>query len=67
MAKGTIKWFDTQKGYGFIAPEAGGKDVFVHVSGLAPGVSALDDGEAVVFQVTEGRKGLPVAVGVRPA
>ncbi len=66
MAKGTVKWFSTQKGYGFITPDDGGKDLFAHVSELAPGVSSLDDGQKVEFEVTEGQKG-PQAVRVRPA
>ena len=66
MAKGTVKWFNASKGYGFIEQADGGKDVFVHVTGLAPGVTALSEGQAVEFEVTEGQKGLQ-AVNVRPA
>jgi CspA family cold shock protein len=66
VAEGTVKGFNAQKGYGFIEQANGGKDVFVHVTGLAPGVSALSEGQAVEFEVTEGQKG-PQAVNVRPA
>ena len=66
MAKGTVKWFNAGKGYGFIEQADGSKDVFVHVTGLALGVSALSEGQAVEFEVTEGQKGLQ-AVNVRPA
>ena len=66
MAKGTVKWFNASKGYGFIEQANGDKDVFAHVTGLAPGVTALSEGQAVEFEVTEGQKG-PQAVNVRPA
>ena len=64
MATGTVKWFNSQKGYGFIAQE-GGKDVFVHVNSLAPGVSSLSENQSVEFEVEQGQKG-PQAVNVRP-
>lgn len=58
MAKGTVKWFNTDKGFGFIAPEDGGKDVFVHISALQrAGIQRLDDGQAVTFDMEEGRDG----------
>ena len=63
MATGKVKWFNGQKGYGFIEQE-GGKDVFVHVNSLAPGVGSLSENQAVEFEVTEGRKG-PQAIHVR--
>ncbi len=66
MAKGTVKWFNTQKGYGFIEQADGGKDVFVHVNSLAPGVEALSEGQSVEFEVEQGQKG-PQAANVRPA
>ena len=56
--KGTVKWFSNQKGYGFITPEGGGKDVFVHHSAIqGDGYKTLDEGQAVEFEVTQGPKG----------
>ncbi len=58
MANGTVKWFNTQKGFGFIAPEQGTKDIFVHISALErAGINQLDDGQAVTFDVEAGRDG----------
>lgn len=58
MAKGTVKWFSNQKGYGFITPKDGGKDVFVHHSSIqGTGYKSLDEGQSVEFEVTEGPKG----------
>jgi cold shock protein len=65
VAKGKVKWFSTEKGYGFIEQEEG-KDVFVHVTGLAPGVQSLADGQDVEFEVSQGQKG-PQASDVKPA
>jgi len=53
MANGTVKWFNTQKGYGFIQPDDGGKDVFVHITAVqAAGLRGLNDGQKVSFEVT---------------
>lgn len=58
MAKGVVKWFSNQKGYGFITPEGGGKDVFVHHSAiLGDGYKTLDEGQNVEFDITQGPKG----------
>jgi CspA family cold shock protein len=63
MNKGTVKWFNNQKGYGFITDE-NGSEVFVHYSGLnMDGYKTLDEGQAVEFEVVEGPKG-PQAVNV---
>lgn len=58
MAKGTVKWFNSTKGFGFIAPEQGTKDVFVHISALErAGIRALNDGQAVTFDLERDRNG----------
>lgn len=63
MSKGTVKWFNNTKGYGFISDESG-KDVFVHYSGLVmEGFKSLEEGQAVEFEVIDGVKG-PQAVNV---
>ena len=59
---GTVKWFNAERGYGFIALDSGGKDVFVHISALErSGLSALNEGQCVTVDVIEGRKGLEAA------
>ena len=64
MARGTVKWFNDQKGYGFISPEDGSKDVFVHHSSIqGEGFKSLREGESVEFEVTDGQKG-PQATNV---
>lgn len=58
MASGSVKWFNTQKGFGFIAPDDGDKDIFVHVSALErSGVSFLHEGQKVEFELGRDRKG----------
>ena len=64
MATGTVKWFNDAKGYGFIAPEDGGKDLFVHHSGIGgEGFKSLSEGAKVEFEAREGQKG-PEATNV---
>jgi CspA family cold shock protein len=58
MASGTVKWFNAEKGYGFIAPDGGGNDVFVHFSAIqATGYRSLEEGQKVEFEITQGQKG----------
>ena len=60
--QGTVKWFSQEKGYGFITPDDGGEDVFVHHTGIAgEGFKTLQEGEKVSYEVTQGRKGLQAA------
>ena len=67
MATGTVKWFDSKKGFGFIVPDDGGKELFVHHSDIeTDGFANLDDGQAVEFEVGEGKKG-PCAQVVKPS
>ena len=66
MAQGTVKWFNGEKGFGFIAPDGNGPDVFVHYSAIqADGYRSLDENQRVEFDVTQGQKG-PQAENVRP-
>jgi CspA family cold shock protein len=66
MAQGTVKWFNAEKGFGFIAPADGGADVFVHFSAIeSQGYRSLEENQAVEFEVTQGQKG-PQASNVRP-
>jgi cold shock protein len=65
MAQGTVKWFNSEKGYGFIAVEGGGSDVFVHYSAImGSGFRNLEENQAVEFEITQGPKG-PQAKDVR--
>ena len=67
MPSGTVKWFNSEKGYGFIEQPEGGDDVFVHHSAIQMnGYRTLDEGQSVVFELREGPKGLQ-AVEVKPA
>jgi cold shock protein len=67
MAKGTVKWFNSEKGFGFIEQEGGGPDVFAHYSNIAAqGFRELQEGQKVEFDVTQGQKG-PQAENIRPA
>ncbi len=66
MAIGTVKWFNAQKGFGFIQPEGGGRDVFVHVTAVqAAGLRGLDEGQKVSFEVVTERK--QAAADLKPA
>ena len=66
MAQGTVKWFNAEKGFGFIEHDGGGADVFVHFSAIqSSGYRSLEDNQRVEFEVTAGQKG-PQAENVRP-
>lgn len=67
MSKGTVKWFNPEKGFGFITPEGGSKDLFVHHTAIQSGgeFATLNEGQAVEFEVGEGQKG-PCANNVLP-
>jgi cold shock protein len=68
MATGTVKWFNSTKGYGFIAPDAGGSDVFVHISAVEQaGLQGLSDNQKVSFEVETGRNGREAATALKLA
>ncbi|TNE65498.1 MAG: cold-shock protein [Alphaproteobacteria bacterium] len=68
MAKGTVKFFNTTKGFGFISPEDGGKDAFVHISAVErSGLSGLNEGDVVSYELETGRDGRASAVNLKLA
>ncbi len=68
MSIGTVKWFNTQKGYGFIQPEDGSKDVFVHISAVErSGIGNLREGQRVSFELERGQQGKVSAVNLKQA
>jgi CspA family cold shock protein len=67
MPTGKVKWFNTTKGYGFIAPDEGGKDVFVHISAVErAGLTGLRDNQAIAYELQEGRDGRSSASDLKP-
>lgn len=69
MSTGTVKWFNSTKGFGFIQPDGGGKDVFVHVSAVErSGIGSLDEGQKIAYELERDRKtGRESAVDLKPA
>ena len=68
MTTGTVKWFNSQKGYGFIQPTSGGNDVFVHISAVErAGMDGLQVGQMLSFELEQGQRGRVSAVNLRPA
>ena len=66
MASGTVKWFNAQKGYGFIQPENGGPDVFVHISAVErAGMDGLNEGQQLTYELEQGQRGRVSAVNLR--
>ena len=67
MASGTVKWFNAQKGYGFIQPTSGGPDVFVHISAVErAGMDGLNEGQQLSYELEQGQRGRVSAVNLRP-
>ena len=67
MPTGTVKWFNTAKGYGFIAPDDGGSDIFVHISAVEQsGLTGLADEQKVSFELADGRDGRQMATDLKP-
>jgi cold shock protein len=68
MATGTVKWFNAQKGYGFIQPTSGGPDVFVHISAVErAGMDGLNEGQKLSYELEQGQRGRVSAVNLAPA
>ncbi len=68
MPSGTVKWFNPTKGYGFIAPDSGGKDIFVHISAVQKaGLHSLSEGQKVGFEIEQQQNGRSAAVDLEPA
>ncbi len=66
MSTGTVKWFNATKGYGFIQPDDGDKDVFVHVTAVQrAGLDTLSEGQKVSYEIEEGRNGKPAAADLK--
>jgi CspA family cold shock protein len=66
MSKGTVKWFNSQKGYGFIQPDDGSKDVFVHISAVErAGLGNLSEGQSVTYDLERGQQGKTSAVNLQ--
>lgn len=66
MAYGTVKWFNTDKGYGFITPDQGARDVFVHITALrSSGLESVKEGERLEFELTQNQDGKTKATGLR--
>ncbi len=65
MPKGTVKWFNKDKGFGFIAPDEGTRDIYVQTANVDTDDHSLEDGQRVVYEISQGRKG-PEATQVRP-
>jgi len=65
MTNGTVKWFDTSRGFGFVAPDAGGKDVFLHISSLEKaGLKELKDDQKVTFDIEQSKDGRESAINI---